>query len=183
MSEPSTPPPMSPIEQIFERVIWNSRFMILIPVIMSILAAFGVVIVTTVDGITLFGMAFSYLDPGMATDVRDHLRLDVLSRTVTVIDGYLLSAIMLIFALGLYELFVSKVNIAERSGFAARLLHIESIDDLKNRLARIVVLILIVKLFQLALGLKYESPQDLLFLAISVLLVGGALFLSNLGHH
>lgn len=111
--------------------------------------------------------------------MRTDLRLDVLQRTVTFIDGYLLAAIRLIFVLGLYELFVGGINIAEGSSFAARLLHIDSIDDLKDRLARVVLLILIVKFFQLALGLTYANPQRLLILTLSILLIGSALYLSN----
>jgi len=138
---------------------------------MSIGAALGVLFVTTVDALNLFGIIFAYADPNLSVELRSDLRLDVIGQTVT--------AILLIFALGLYELFVGKINISEGSSFAARLLHIESIDDLKNRLARVILLILIVKFFQLALGLTYTNPQDLLFLALSILLIGGALYLSN----
>lgn len=171
--------PVNRVERVMELFLWNSRFMIVVPVIMSIGAALGVLFVTTIDALDLFGRIFAYADSSLSTVLRTELRLNVISQTVTVIDGYLLAAILFIFGLGLYELFVSKINIAEGSSFAARLLHIASIDDLKNRLARVVLLILIVKFFQLALGLTYTNPQDLLFLALSILLIGGALYLSN----
>lgn len=171
--------PANRIERVLELFLWNSRFMIAVPVIMSIGAALGVLFITTVDSLGLFGKVFAYADPSLSLALRTDLRLDVLAQTVTVIDGYLLAAILLIFGMGLYELFVGKINIAEGSSFAARLLHITSIDDLKNRLSRVVLLILIVKFFQLALGLTYTNPQDLLFLALSILLIAGALYLSN----
>jgi uncharacterized membrane protein YqhA len=171
--------PGSRVERVLELFLWNTRFMIVVPVIMSIGAALAVLFVTTVDALGLFGRIFAYADPGLSTALRTDFRLDVLAQTVTIIDGYLLTAILLIFGLGLYELFVGKINIAEGSSFAARLLHIASIDDLKNRLARVVLLILIVKFFQLALGLTYNNPQDLLFLALSILLIAGALYLSS----
>jgi hypothetical protein len=47
---------------------------------------------------------------------------------------------MLIFALGLYELFVSRIEIAEGSEFAERRLLIRSLDDLKDHLAKVVLL-------------------------------------------
>jgi uncharacterized membrane protein YqhA len=166
-------------ESIFEVILWNSRLMIVIPVIMSLVAAFGVLFITTIDALGLFSQIFAYVDPNLTSELRDKLRLEVLAQVVNIIDGYLLAAIMLIFALGLYELFVGKINVAEGSSFAARLLHIDSIDDLKDRLARVVLIILIVKFFQLALGLSYTTPQDLLILALSVLLIGGALYLSS----
>jgi uncharacterized membrane protein YqhA len=169
----------TPIEKIFEQFLWNSRLIILVPVIMSLAATVGVVVITTVDTLSLFGKVFDYTNPMMEAAIRSHMRLEILAQIVTVIDGYLLAAIMLIFALGLYELFIGKIDIAENSSFAARLLHIASIDDLKNRLARVVLLILIVKFFQLAIGLSYTSPQDLLFLAVSIIMIGGALYLTN----
>jgi uncharacterized membrane protein YqhA len=48
------------------------------------------------------------------------------------------------------------------------------------------LLILVVKFFQQALRLKYESPLDLLQLALGIVLVAGALFLGHrrtLGEH
>jgi len=99
---------------------------------------------------------------------------------VAIVDGYLLAAIMLILALGLYELFVSKIDWLEGSEErASRLLVIHTFDDLKDRLARVVLLILIVKFFQQAVRLKYDDTQDILFLAIGILLIGGALYLTQ----
>jgi uncharacterized membrane protein YqhA len=74
---------------------------------------------------------------------------------------------------------VNKIDAAEGSEFAERLLLIRSLDDLKNRLANVILLILIVKYFQAALNLKYETAADLLSLAIGVILIAGALFLSG----
>lgn len=179
MSEPLRHQPLSRVERILELFLWKSRLMIVVPVIMSIGAALGVIFIYTVDALGLVAIIFAFADPSLSTELRADLRLDVLAQTVTVIDGYLLAAILLIFALGLYELFVGKIQIAEGSSFAARLLRIESIDDLKNRLARVVLLMLIVKFFQLALGLTYTSPPDLLLLTLSILLIGAALYLSN----
>jgi hypothetical protein len=41
------------------------------------------------------------------------------------------------------------------------------------------VLMLVIKFFQQALRQKYASPLDLLYLAIGVLLIGGALYLTH----
>lgn len=98
---------------------------------------------------------------------------------VIVVDGYLLAVALLIFALGLYELFVNKIEIAEGSAFAERLLLIRTFDDLKDRLAKVVLLMLVVKFFQQALQTKYASALDLLYLALGILLVAGALWLSH----
>jgi uncharacterized membrane protein YqhA len=76
-------------------------------------------------------------------------------------------------------LFINKIDIAEGSEFAKRLLLFHSLDDLKDRLAKVVLLILVVKFFQQALAQKYQNPQDLLYLAVGTLLVAVALRLAK----
>lgn len=121
----------------------------------------------------------SYANPSLTVELRDQINLQVILGTIAVVDTYLLSAVMMIFGFGLYELFVGRIHMMQNSPFAVRLLRIESIEDLKNRLARVVLLVLIVKFSQVALGLSYENPLDLLTLAGGILAIGGALYLSN----
>ncbi len=170
---------MKPIERFFETLMWNSRLIILLPVLMSLLLALGLFLTTTIDALSLTTNMVSYADPELSEQERKDERLKIVSEVVAIVDGYLLAAIMLIFSLGLYELFVNKIDFAEGSEFAERLLLIRSLDDLKDRLANVILLILIVKFFQLALSTKYKDVLDLLYLAISVILIAGALYLSG----
>jgi len=170
---------VKPLEQAFEAILWNSRLIILLPVVLGLILAVGMFVVTTVDAVGLVGQMLSYINPALDETTRSALRLANISETVAVVDGYLLAAIMIIFSLGIYELFVNKIDRAENSEFATRLLLIRSLDDLKDRLANVILLILIVKFFQQALSLKYESPTDLLALAVGVILIAGALYLSG----
>jgi uncharacterized membrane protein YqhA len=48
------------------------------------------------------------------------------------IDAFLFATILLVFALGLYELFIARIHVAERAKFADQLLFITSVDDLKE---------------------------------------------------
>lgn len=170
---------MKSLEHIFESILWGSRLIILLPVVFGLLLAVGMFVVATVDALVLIGEMFSYMNPALDEAARATLRLDTISEVVAVVDGYLLAAIMVIFSLGLYELFVNKIDRAENSEFATRLLLIRNLDDLKDRLANVIMLILIVKFFQQALNLKYENPNDLLALAVGVILIAGALYLSG----
>jgi uncharacterized membrane protein YqhA len=88
---------------------------------------------------------------------------------------------MLIFAFGLYELFVSRIDAAERSEIAPRLLLIDNIDDLKARLANVVFLILIVRYFEYALQSDVNGPLDLLELAVGIALIALSLYLTSRG--
>ncbi len=167
------------LETVFENILWNSRFITIVVVVFSLLLAVGALLVTTVDAIGLLGFMLSYVNPSLTDEVRDAQRIETIARVVGVIDGYLIAAILLIFALGLYELFVNKINQAEGSELAERLLLIRSLDDLKDRLANMVLLILVVKFFQQALNTKYKTVEDMFFLALGILMIAGALYLSG----
>lgn len=167
------------LDNIFESILWNSRYITIVVVIFSLLLAVGALLVTTVDAIGLLGFMVSYLDPALTEAARDVQRVETIARVVGVIDGYLIAAILIIFALGLYELFVNKINQAEGSELAERLLLIRSLDDLKDRLANMVLLILVVKFFQQAINVKYKTVEEILFLALGILMIAGALYLSG----
>lgn len=168
------------VERIFEGALWRSRFFTIIAVIASVVLGLGVLYMTTVDVIQLVVRMATYADPALTSEARAALRLSSLGEVIGAVDGYLLSAVLLLFGLGLYELFVNKIDEAEGSDFARRLLLISSLDDLKDRLARVILLILAVKFLQQALKLKYESTQDLLFLAVGIILIGGSIYISHL---
>lgn len=170
---------MGLVEKFVENILWNSRLIVILPVLVGLLLGVGIFVVTTVDSLLLLLHMIGYLDPAMTEEARAAARLETISETVAIVDGYLLASIMVIFSLGLYELFVNKIDRAEGSEFATRLLLIRSLDDLKDRLANVILLILIVKFFQVALNLKYENPLDLLLLALGIGLLAAALLLSG----
>jgi uncharacterized membrane protein YqhA len=167
------------VEQRFESLLWSSRLVVLVAVLGSLVVALAMFYVTTMDVLYLLAHLREYGDLTMAVDTRAALRGQTVAHVVEVVDGYLLAAIMLIFSLGLYELFVSRIDIAEGSEFAERLLLIRSLDDLKDRLAKVVLLILVVKFFEYALGLPITDSLDLLYLAIGIVAVAGALALTH----
>lgn len=169
------------IEEAFEKLLWHSRLVVLVAVVASLIVSFCMFFVSTVDVIGLVEHMLHYAQTSPSSPERAELRSLIVAHVVEAVDGYLLATIMLIFALGLYELFVSRIDIAEGSEFAARLLLIRSLDDLKDRLAKVVLLILVVKFFEYALQLSFKTPLDLLLLAIGVLLVSTAVWLSHAG--
>lgn len=168
---------MQKLEHAFETMLWNVRLVVVVPVIISMIVAIGVLLLTTLDAFYLMIEIFRYTTLDAPT--RMTVRLETISEVVSIVDGYLLAAIMIIFSLGLYELFVNKIDAAEGSDLAGRLLLIRSLDDLKDRLANVILVILIVKFFQQALKMKYEVPLDLLYLSIGVVLIGATLYLSG----
>ncbi|MGA7802330.1 MAG: YqhA family protein [Gammaproteobacteria bacterium] len=170
---------MNLIERVFERLLWNSRLVVLAAVIASVAVSFAMFYVATVDVVYLLAHLGHYADPGLAAQTRVEMHATVVTHVVEVVDGYLLATIMLIFALGLYELFVSRIDVAEQSEFGERVLLIKSLDDLKDRLAKVVLLILVVKYFEHALEMKFDNALDLLYLAVGIVLIAAAIYLSH----
>jgi uncharacterized membrane protein YqhA len=170
---------MRRLEGLFERALWLSRLMMLVAVASCVLLAFGVIYVTTVDVAYLLGSVVGYADAASDPSGRADARIAVVTSVVAAVDGYFIAAILLLVALGLYELYVNKIDGAESSQVGARLLDIRSVDDLKDRVAKLVLLALVVEFFKQALGLPYDRPLDLLYLGAGILLVGAALYLTG----
>lgn len=167
------------IEQFFEKVLWSGRFVVVVAVVASMAAAIAIFYIATVDVVYLVGHMLHYADPALAGDARKAIHDETISHVVEVVDGYLLATFMLIFALGMYELFVSDIDEARGSKTSSKILVIESLDDLKTRLAKVILMILIVTLFEDALKMKPAGTLDLLYLGGGIALIGLALYLTH----
>ena len=172
---------MKAVENIFESVLWESRLAVLFAVIASLFSSLAVFYMATVDAYYMISHLGEYASPALDSAARNELRSATITHVVEIVDGYLLATVLLIFSLGLYELFISKIEKAEQSEKASNVMLITSLDDLKGRLAKVILMILIVKFFEHAIGMSFKSPLDLLYLAAGICLLGLALFLSHAG--
>ncbi|MPQ76727.1 YqhA family protein [Hydrogenovibrio sp. JE_KL2] len=164
-------------EDWFESFLWNSRFIVLFAVVASLLMAFGIFYVTSIDVYyTLSHLShYAQLDDAARAD----LKAKTVAHVVGSVDGFLLGTIMLIFSLGLYELFISKIDAAEGNKTSSKILMIHSLDDLKDKLAKVILMILVVMFFEQALFLKPTAPLELLYYSLAIMLVALALYLSH----
>lgn len=170
---------MKKLEELFEGALWGSRFVVLFAVVASLATAIVMFFLATVDAWFLVSHMFEYLSTDLVGEARADFRSNAVTHVVEIVDGYLLGTVLLIFALGLYELFISRIEQAEKSETASSVLIINSLDDLKSRLAKVILMILIVKYFEHAVSMEFASPMDLLFLAGGIALIGLALFLTH----
>jgi len=169
---------MKTLERLFENFLWNSRFIVLLAVVACLGAAFGIFYMATVDSWTMLVHLSHYIS--LDETARLIARANAITHVVEIIDGYLLATVLLIFSLGLYELFISKIEQAENSENASKVLLINSLDDLKSRLAKVILMILIVRFFELALEVdSFQSGLDMVYFSGSVALIGLALYLSH----
>ena len=174
---------MNFLEKLFEGTLWNSRFVIIAAVVGSLLAGFAIFYMATVDVVYLFEHALHYADSSLTEEARKSLHDSTVSHIVEVVDGYLLAIVMLIFSLGLYELFISDIDQAHGSKSSSKILVINNLDDLKSRLAKVILMILIVTLFEEALNMKLSTPLDLVYLGASIALISLALYLTHASEH
>jgi uncharacterized membrane protein YqhA len=167
----------------FETVLWNSRFIVLIPVVACVLIALLLIVLVTGEALQLPAQVAAFFSASAAGESHAKIYSDGIAGIAKVIDGYLFATIMLIFAMGLYELFIGKIEVAENNDVAARILLIRSVDDLKDRLAKVVFLILIVTYFEYALRASYDTWQELLALAAGIVMVAAAIWLTSRTKH
>ncbi|BDZ74944.1 membrane protein [Methylophaga marina] len=170
------------MERLFEKALWNSRFVVLVAVIASLITALAMFYMATVDVYYLLSHLGEYMSPDLIGDARKDFRAETVAHVVEVIDGYLLATVLFIFSLGLYELFISKIEEAEESE-NSKVLAIHSLDDLKARLGRVVLMILIVNFFEHAISMDFHGPLDLLALAGGIGLIALALYFSHADDH
>lgn len=172
---------MKKIEAIFEGLLWNSRLLVFIAVIGGMLSALAVFYMTAIDVTVMISHVLHYGSADLAAADRQSLRAETVKHVVEIVDGFLLSTILLIFSMGLYELFISKIDLASDSEHASSVLVVENLDDLKSRLAKVIMMILIVRFFEFAIEMKFTGSMDLLQFAAGIAFLGLALYLSHLG--
>ena len=165
-------------EHRFEKVLWRMRLIAILPVIMS-LASTGITFVLgTLEIIkALFGLA--------NVDNPDKTYLaKLLGSVVTGIDLYLIGIALLIFGYGVYELLISPIDAARGNDKAGEgLLDIRDLDQLKEKLVKVLVVALIVSAFKAMLSLPIVDGPSLAFFCLSVMLlaISGVLVTGDLG--
>jgi uncharacterized membrane protein YqhA len=161
---------------IFEAILYSSRFVTFLAVLGSLIASVALFVLSTVRVINGLILSVDALK-----DTHDIKSIEeVIVVFVSSIDGYLFSMVLLIFGIGIYELFINKIDVVnKRKDTRPNWLMIESIDDLKSSLGKVILMILIVSFFEHSLAVSYNNISDLLFLGIGILLIASALFLTH----
>ncbi|MEX2274046.1 MAG: YqhA family protein [Actinomycetota bacterium] len=161
-----------------ERLLWALRFLLLAAVAGTALAAVVSMWIATVDLAAIIGKVGGY---AKAAD-RPTIREDVLSDIVKILDLYLIAAILVLVSFGLYELFIGRLDARREGKDAPRLLVIASLDDLKDRIAKLIILILVIEFFERALGTRVDGALDLLMVAGGIALASLAIAIPTLMH-
>lgn len=111
---------------------------------------------------------------GGGPDIHD----TVVPSVVMAIDIYLVAIVLLIFGLGVYRLFVSPIEQAEEHA-PGHPFNVQSFDQLKDKIARVVILAVIIEFFRAVVDIRFQTPLEAIYLALSVLALAGALYLMS----
>ena len=168
------------IEHVFEWSLWQTRFFTILPVIFGLLGALVLFIVASFDIVNVFTETW-------AVKVTHTMEVDsalfheeIVSSIIGAIDLYLIAVVLLLFSFGIYELFISEIDVA-KSSQGAKVLDIESLEQLKDKLAKVIIMVLIVSFFQQVLHSDYQTPLDMLYFAGSILFLSGGLYFMHKG--
>lgn len=165
--------------RIFESSLYFSRFLTLFAVVGSLVAAVALFIKGS--AVVIYGLKEFFKNNSIneAENTYEHL----LQAFVSSVDIFLFAMVLIIFGMGIYELFINKIDPVERKADARpSWLQISSIDELKSSLGKVILMVLIVSFFKHSLKIKITSSQDLLLLALGVVLIAVSLFIANKSH-
>lgn len=168
------------IENFFEGTLWRSRYLVIMAVVSSLLGSMVLFIIGSLDMVDVLKKTWGYYILG---DHSYDLHAKVVGELIGAIDLYLIAVVLLIFSFGIYELFVSQIDEAQESE-SSQILEIHSLDELKDKIAKVIIMVLVVKYFQMVLDMSFNGALEMLYLAISILGLSLALFfLHKAGGH
>src|SRR5574344_1032301 len=136
-------------EKFFENALWKSRFIVILAVIFGFMGSVILFIVASVAVI------------------------------IGAVDLYLIAVVLLIFSFGIYELFISKIDAACTPEDCNSILNISSLDQLKDKIAKVIIMVLVVNYFQRVLHTKYETPLELLYFSLAIVALAVGLYFTG----
>jgi uncharacterized membrane protein YqhA len=87
---------------------------------------------------------------------------------------------LLIFAFGIYELFISEIEIKHQDD--SSILQSDSLEELKGKLVNVIVVALIVSLFKQMLSIEIGKLSDVIYIALAILLISISQYLLHLSY-
>lgn len=171
---------MNKLENIFENGLWSSRFVIILAVVFGLIGAILLFIVASFD---VYETAAYVINTYVTHAHPENFHEEVIGGIIGAVDLYLIGVVMIIFSFGLYELFISDIDPAkDEDGKENQLLAVHSLDQLKDKISKVIVMVLVVGFFQKVGHTAYNNALDLLYLALSIAAVSiGLFFLSKVG--
>ncbi len=158
---PKKDPPEAWWHEHFEPAFFNMRYIIIIPVVITFIGAFIMFIIGASE-------AWNSINLFLGRDY-EHSQLSL----ILGIDAFLLGLVLLIFSYGVYDLFISKIDIADRPSVRPNWMRFKDIGELKIILAQVILIILTINFFELVFIHMNdpESFQDYMIIPVGIVLI------------
>ncbi|CAH2078541.1 unnamed protein product, partial [Thlaspi arvense] len=172
----NSPNRLEALEEGIEKIIYRCRFMALLGTLGSLLGS----VICFIKGCMYVADSF--------------VQYTVNRGKVILLLVEAIGTVMLVFGMGLYELFISNLdtsesisrdNIANRSSLFGMFplkerpqwLEVKSVSELKTKLGHVIVMLLLIGLFDKSRKIVITSVTDLLCISVSIFLSSACLFL------
>lgn len=167
------------LERIFEKALWSSRFVTLLAVIFGLVGAIILFLVASFDIVEVTKIAWNFMFNHVH---HENVHSEIVGGIIEAVDLYLIALVMLIFSFGVYELFISEIDDMKDSR-QSKVLEVRSLDHLKDKLGKVVIMVLIVSFFQRVLHQDYNTALEMVYFAISILALCLGLYFLQKGQH
>ncbi|MBA1445743.1 MAG: YqhA family protein [Chromatiales bacterium] len=169
------------LDRKIEPGLWGMRHLAILSVLVSLFVSIVWLLLMLVE--------FTHLVRLLGDIGSSGWKITVIKTSVEVIDAVLMASIFMVFTYGIYELFISEIGLsgkhrgsekdAEYQKIKGKILKIDDIDHLKSKLGKLILMVLIVKLFSYALSLDInvsgKEAADVMHALDAMLKLGGVL--------
>lgn len=170
------------IERLFEAFLWRGRIVILLAVGCLLVGALVVFLVGALETVSLAAHAIEEVRTH-GLDLQPEFYNDVLVNVITLVDILLVGIALLIFGMGTYDLFISRLEPAkQQDDIRSDWFVFDSLDALKDKLGKVVIVILVITFLKFVVHVEFKEPIELLWLGAGICLVAiGLMFHSGKG--
>lgn len=179
------PSVLGSVERLFESFLWYFRFVIVLGVIGLLMGSSVVFVLGILETTSLVGHFAATLwknhlhlaaEPGLGLLTYNELIIHV----IRVVDDFLVGIVLLIFGLGSYDLFISRIDPAlNQSDIRPDWLIFSSLEELKGVLGKVVLMILTITFLQVCINMEFTTPLDLIYLGAGIAFVSLGLKLTH----
>ena len=171
------------VESWLEKFLWSFRRIIILGVFGLLTSSIVIFFLGAIETISLLKLFVSHIiTNGLTFSITVYN--EIIVHIITTVDDFLLGMVLLIFGLGSYDLFISKLDIAEEELKSDTIrrpdwLRFSSLDELKSILGKIVLMILIINFLRFVVETKFNHPLHLLYLAGAIALIALSVLISH----
>ena len=166
------------IEHVFEHFLWYFRLVIVLGVVgllmgSSVVFVLGILETTHLVGNFAATLWVNHLHLAKETGHGLLTYNELIMSVIKIVDDFLVGIVLLIFGLGSYDLFISRIDPAlSQNDIRPDWLIFSSLEELKGVLGKVVLMILTITFLQVCINMQFTTPLDLVYLG------GGIAFVS-----